>query len=67
MSKKEMLARFIVGIMVFGPIYGIGLYIFSDTGFTWFETVFVSILWSLGMVLFETFWQKWKKPSKPTE
>ncbi len=67
MSKKEMVARFLVGIIVFGPLYGIGLYIFSETGFTWFETIFVSVLWSLGMVLFENFWQKWRKPSKPQE
>jgi len=67
MSKKEMLARFIVGVILFGPFYGIGLYIFSDSGFSWFETVFVSILWSAGMVLFEIFWQKWRKRSEPQQ
>jgi hypothetical protein len=67
MSKKEMAGRFIAGVLVFGPLYGLGLYIFADTGFSWFETIIVSVLWSAGMVIFETFWQKLKKPSKIQE
>ncbi|MCH2451266.1 MAG: hypothetical protein MK198_14130 [Gracilimonas sp.] len=58
MSRKEKFARFVAGIIVFAPIYGIGMYLFSDTGFDWIETLFVSVLWSAGMVVFESFWQK---------
>lgn len=58
MTKKEIVSRFIVGIIVFGPIYASGMYFFSDTGFSWFETIFVSVLWSAGMVVFEYFWNR---------
>ncbi|MFP8489364.1 hypothetical protein ACKGJO_09710 [Gracilimonas sp. Q87] len=60
MTQKEKLARFIAGIIVFAPFYGIGLYFFSDTGFEWFETLFVAVFWSAGMVIFETLWRKIK-------
>ncbi|MEX2478614.1 MAG: hypothetical protein WD357_09275 [Gracilimonas sp.] len=63
MTRKEKIGRFIAGIIVFAPIYGIGMYIFSD--FDWIETLFVSVLWSAGMVVFESWWQKRKKSSEP--
>lgn len=58
MTRKEKLARFVAGIIVFAPIYASGMYLFSDTGFDWLETVVISVLWSAGMVVFEMFWQK---------
>lgn len=64
MTKKEKLARFIAGIIVFYPIYGSGMYIFSDGGFNWVETLFVTVFWSAGMVVFETIWRKIKPTKK---
>jgi|AntRauTorcE11897_2_1112592.scaffolds.fasta_scaffold00445_12 hypothetical protein len=64
MIRKEKFARFIAGIIVFAPIYGIGLYIFSENGFDWLETLFVSVLWSAAMVVFENWWQKRKAGSE---
>lgn len=63
MTRKEKFARFIAGIIVFGPIYGMGMFFFSESGFNWVETLLVSVLWSAGMVVFESFWQK-LKPTK---
>jgi hypothetical protein len=65
MSRKEKFTRFIAGVIVFAPLYGSGMYFFSDTGFDWLETLFVSVLWSAGMVVFESWWQKRKKSSEP--
>ncbi|MAL17890.1 MAG: hypothetical protein CL670_12250 [Balneola sp.] len=67
MKRKEKFGRFVGGIIVFAPIYGVLMYIFSDTGFDWIETLLVSVLWSAGMVVFESFWQKRKKPSDSQE
>jgi hypothetical protein len=63
MTKKEKLARFIAGIIIFTPIYASGMYFFSDTGIDWVETIIISVMWSGGMVVFETLWRK-IKPTK---
>ncbi|HET8865978.1 MAG TPA: hypothetical protein VFM80_09810 [Gracilimonas sp.] len=58
MTRKEKFARFIVGIILFIPIYASGMYFFSETGIGWVETILISVMWSGGMVVFEICWQK---------
>ncbi|MAO63370.1 MAG: hypothetical protein CL666_00060 [Balneola sp.] len=62
MTRKEKIARFIAGTILFIPIYAGGMFFFSDTGIDWVETILISLMWSAGMVVFEILWQK-RKPA----
>ncbi|MEQ9280579.1 MAG: hypothetical protein RLN83_13875 [Balneola sp.] len=63
MSTREKIARFVSGILIMFPVYGFGLMMFTDAGFEWKQSLFVSVGYSFCMLWVEV-WLKRRQAQK---
>lgn len=62
MQRKELIARFVAGILVYFVLYS-AIILLTSNSYNLLETVIMAIFWSIGMSIFEIGWKKYRSDS----